>query len=43
MLKFKWETEFRETEIGFEIPSEWEEKLLRDDLRNQFWGQPSPT
>jgi type I restriction enzyme S subunit len=29
MLKFRWETEFKETEIG-EIPKEWETKKIRD-------------
>jgi len=29
MLKFKWETEFKETEIG-EMPKEWEGRPLRD-------------
>lgn len=27
MLKFKWETEFKQTEVG-EIPKEWEVKKL---------------
>ena len=27
MLKFKWETEFKETEIG-KIPKDWEIKKL---------------
>jgi len=30
-LKFKWETEFKETEIG-EIPKDWKERFLGDVL-----------
>lgn len=30
MLKFRWETEIKKTEVGFEIPSEWEEKRIGD-------------
>jgi type I restriction enzyme S subunit len=29
MLKFRWETEFKESEIG-EIPKDWDEKKLKD-------------
>jgi len=32
MLKFKWETEFKKTEIG-EIPKEWEVKRLGDVVK----------
>jgi type I restriction enzyme S subunit len=32
-MKFRWETEFKETEIG-EIPKEWEVKKLGDVLRS---------
>ena len=31
MLKFKWETEFKGTEIG-EVPRVWEERFLGDEL-----------
>ena len=33
MLKFRWETEFKETEIG-EIPKDWEVKRLGEVLRS---------
>jgi len=33
MLKFRWETEFKETEIG-EIPRDWEIKKLSDLLKS---------
>ena len=29
MLKFRWETEFKETEIG-EIPKDWDIRELKD-------------
>jgi type I restriction enzyme S subunit len=32
-MKFRWETEFEETEIG-EIPKDWEVKKLGDLLRS---------
>ena len=31
MIKFKWETEFKQTEIG-EVPREWEVRKV--------WGAP---
>ena len=34
-LKFKWETEFKQTEIG-EIPREWEEKRVEDFYRLMY-------
>jgi type I restriction enzyme S subunit len=38
MLKLKWETEFKETEIG-EIPRDWEVKVLRDVLKSLESGK----
>ena len=39
-IKFRWETEFKETEIG-EIPREWEVKKLGDLLRSlESGGRP---
>ena len=35
MIKFKWETEFKETEIG-EIPGEWEEKRVEEFYRLMY-------
>lgn len=37
MLKFRWETEFKETEIG-QIPKEWEVKRLKEilDIKHGF-------
>ena len=29
-IKFKWETEFKETEIGLKIPNDWEEKKISE-------------
>jgi len=38
MLKFNWETEFKETEIG-EIPKDWEVKVLKDVLKSLETGK----
>ncbi|PMQ01211.1 MAG: restriction endonuclease subunit S [Dictyoglomus sp. NZ13-RE01] len=40
MLKFRWETEFKETEIG-EIPKDWEVKRLGDIANISTGGTPS--
>ena len=37
MLKFKWETEFKKTEIG-EIPKEWEEKRIEQITKEAIVG-----
>lgn len=36
-LKFKWETEFKETEIG-EIPKEWEVKTINEIIKDAIVG-----
>lgn len=42
-MKFRWETEFKETEIG-EIPREWEVKLLGDNsIFTIIMGQSPPS
>jgi len=38
-LKFKWETEFKETEIG-EIPKDWKVKGLEKILDSIIKGKP---
>ena len=38
MLKFRWETEFKETEIG-EIPKDWEVKALSDVIKKIVKGK----
>jgi len=38
MLRLRWETEFKETEIG-EIPKDWEVKVLRDVLKSLESGK----
>ena len=42
MLKFKWETEFRETEIG-QIPEDWEIKKLGEFVQKAKNGSTPPT
>ncbi len=42
MLKFRWETEFRETEIGA-IPKDWEIKKLREFVIKAKNGGTPPT
>jgi type I restriction enzyme S subunit len=43
MLKFKWETEFKETEIG-EIPSEWKTSILGEEHKfSIIMGQSPPS
>ena len=42
MLKFKWETEFKETEIG-EIPKDWEVKRLGEFIQKAKNGSTPPT
>lgn len=37
MLKFRWETEFKETEIG-EIPRDWEVKRLEEIVKDSIVG-----
>jgi len=37
MIKFKWETEFKETEIG-EIPKDWEVRKLGDIVKDSIVG-----
>jgi len=41
MLKFKWETEFKETEIG-EIPKDWEVRKIKE-LGKVITGKTPPT
>lgn len=41
MLKFRWETEFKETEIG-EIPKDWEVKKLGEVIEVE-WGNTNLT
>ena len=41
MLKFRWETEFKKTEIG-EIPNEWEVKFL-EEIVDVEWGNTKLT
>ncbi|RLE40321.1 restriction endonuclease subunit S [Candidatus Woesearchaeota archaeon] len=40
MLKFKWETEFKETEIG-EIPNDWEVRKIEEIANVSTGGTPS--
>ena len=40
MLKFKWETEFKETEIG-EIPKDWEVRKIEEIANVSTGGTPS--
>ena len=42
MVKFKWETEFKETEIG-EIPKDWEEVSISDSSFVIIMGQSPPS
>jgi len=35
MLKFKWETEFKETEIG-EIPRDWKSGKIGDVIKKNY-------
>ena len=39
MLKFKWETEFKETEIG-EIPKDWDVRKMRDLFKIESGRRP---
>jgi len=38
-IKFKWETEFKETEIG-EIPKDWEVKRMEEMVTSMIKGKP---